>query len=74
VYSPFFNKKSIERILNTKKIPRERAYSVRCGTKCFLVEIESEKVKARTAIEARKTIRSEYGSEVQIVTVKEDRK
>lgn len=43
--------------------------ALRCGSKCFLVEIEmngekqTKSVIARTAAQARKTIRLEYGAE-----------
>jgi hypothetical protein len=53
---------------------------MRCGSKCFLVEIEvnAEKhimpVTARTPVEARKTIRIEYGAKAQILSVKEEKK
>lgn len=54
---------------------------MRCGSKCFLVTIEmnGEKqmkhVTARTPVDARKTIRLEYGAETQILSViKEDKK
>jgi len=46
-----------------------------CGSKCFLVEMEwkGEKqikpVTARTPIDARKTIRKEYGKETPIFSV-----
>lgn len=47
-----------------------------CGAKCFLVEImlngtkQAKQVTARTPIGARKVIRAEYGTAVDIVTVK----
>ncbi|WP_246943403.1 hypothetical protein [Bacillus pinisoli] len=53
---------------------------MRCGTRCFTVEMEvnGEKhvkiVTARTPVEARKTIRIEYGADAKIVTVLEDKK
>lgn len=55
---------------------------MQCGAKCFLVELEldgkikTESVIARTPISARKTIRSTYGKEAEILTVvqKKDRK
>jgi len=49
---------------------------VQCGAECFLVEIEvngekqTKQVKARTPVAARKTIRTEYGAGIQILTVK----
>ena len=49
---------------------------MQCGAECFLVEIEvngekqTKQVKARTPVAARKTIRIEYGAEIQILTVK----
>ena len=53
---------------------------MRCGEKCFLVEVEVNgkkqvmPVKARTSVGARKTIRIEYGSEANIVKVVEEKK
>ena len=53
---------------------------MRCGSKCFLVEMEvnGEKqvkpVTARTPVDARKTIRLEYGAEAQILSVREEKK
>ncbi len=50
---------------------------MRCGAKCFLVEIEVDgketikSVNARTPAEARKTIRSAYGVDMRIKSVKE---
>ncbi|MFV8830375.1 hypothetical protein [Alkalihalobacterium sp. APHAB7] len=53
---------------------------MRCGAKCFLVEIElkgekqMKSVTARTPVDARKTIRSEYGKETVILSVTEEKK
>ena len=53
---------------------------MRCGSKCFLVELEikGEKqikpVTARTPANARKTIRLEYGAEAQVLSVVEEKK
>ncbi|MEH7385097.1 hypothetical protein V7147_06735 [Bacillus sp. JJ1521] len=53
---------------------------MRCGAKCFLVEIEVDgktqikPINARTPAEARKTIRKEIGAETQILAVKEEKK
>lgn len=54
---------------------------MRCGSKCFLVTIEEngekqiKPVTARSPVDARKTIRLEYGAETQILSViKEDKK
>ncbi len=53
---------------------------MRCGAKCFLVEIEAQGEKqmmpitARTPAEARKRIRLEYGTEASILSVKEEKK
>ncbi len=50
---------------------------MRCGSKCFIVEMDvkgemrREFVTARTPVDARKTIRSEYGTNAQILSVKE---
>ncbi|MEH7225280.1 hypothetical protein V7112_15835 [Bacillus sp. JJ1566] len=53
---------------------------MRCGAKCFLVEIEVDgktevrQVNARTPAEARKNIRKECGAETHILAVKEEKK
>ncbi|MDT8862593.1 hypothetical protein N0O92_20545 [Alkalihalobacillus sp. MEB130] len=53
---------------------------MRCGSKCFIVEIEikgekqTKSVTARTPVDARKTIRLEYGAEVQIRSVREEKR
>jgi len=53
---------------------------VRCGSKCFLVEMEIKGEKqikpviARTSVDARKTLRKEYGAEAHIVSVIEEKK
>ncbi|MEK5441109.1 MULTISPECIES: hypothetical protein [unclassified Fredinandcohnia] len=53
---------------------------MRCGAKCFLVEIEVdgkvkvESVNARTSAEARKHIRKQLGQDTEILTVKEEKK
>ncbi|MGQ4666617.1 hypothetical protein ACUIJN_12390 [Metabacillus halosaccharovorans] len=53
---------------------------MRCGSKCFVVEMEirgevrREAVTARTSVDARKTIRIEYGAEAQILSVREKNK
>ncbi|UOE58664.1 hypothetical protein HPB58_15105 [Priestia filamentosa] len=53
---------------------------MRCGSKCFIVEIEVEgqkqmkSVTARTSIEARKTIRGAYGTEAHILSVIEEKR
>jgi hypothetical protein len=53
---------------------------MRCGAKCFLVEVEVDgktqvqSVNARTPAEARKNIRKELGTETQILAVKEEKK
>jgi hypothetical protein len=50
---------------------------MRCGTKCYLIQIESDGEKqvksviARTPVEARKKFRKEYGTEAQIISVRE---
>lgn len=50
---------------------------MRCGARCFIVEMEIEgqvkikSVNARTPAGVRKTIRSAYGKEVHIKSVKE---
>ncbi|PLT32041.1 hypothetical protein [Bacillus sp. V5-8f] len=53
---------------------------MRCGSKCFLVEMEmngeqqSKPVTARSPVEARKTIRIEYGKEANVLSVREEKK
>jgi mitochondrial fission protein ELM1 len=53
---------------------------LRCGAKCFQVELEKDSGKllkpvvARTPAEVRKRIRKEFGTEVQIVSVREEKK
>lgn len=53
---------------------------MRCGTKCFLVEVEvngeveRKSVIARSQVEARKTIRTKFGADAQIVSVVEDKR
>jgi hypothetical protein len=50
---------------------------MRCGAKCYLIQIEADGEKqeksviARTSVEARKKFRKEYGSEAQIISVRE---
>lgn len=52
---------------------------MRCGAKCFLVEIEKHgsfetlAVNARTQIDARKVIRKEYGKDVEILSAVEEK-
>ncbi len=51
-----------------------------CGSKCFLVEMELEGTKqikhvtARNSVGARKVIRGEFGAEVTILSVKEEKR
>ncbi|WP_342512133.1 hypothetical protein MKY34_16065 [Sporosarcina sp. FSL K6-1522] len=51
-----------------------------CGSKCFLVEMELDgtkqikQVTARTPVGARKVIRGKYGAEVEILSVKKERR
>lgn len=53
---------------------------MRCGSKCFIVEIEvngekkTKPVTARTPVEARKTIRLEYGGDAHIISVVEEQR
>ncbi|WP_216830229.1 hypothetical protein [Alkalihalobacterium elongatum] len=53
---------------------------MRCGSKCFLVEMElkGEKqiksVTARTPVDARKTIRKEFGTDANILSVTEEKR
>ncbi|GAE25542.1 hypothetical protein JCM9140_1542 [Halalkalibacter wakoensis JCM 9140] len=52
---------------------------MRCNSKCFLVEMEqngerqTKTVTARSSIEARKTIRGQYGAATVIQSVVEKR-
>ncbi|WP_168714491.1 hypothetical protein [Metabacillus litoralis] len=52
---------------------------MKCGSKCFYVELEVEgetrmkAITARTPAEARKTIRLEYGDDANIVSVLKDK-
>ncbi|WP_202617827.1 hypothetical protein [Bacillus dakarensis] len=52
---------------------------MRCGSKCFLVEMEvlgekrTQPVIARTPAEARKKIRLQYDAEVQVLSVREEK-
>lgn len=56
-----------------------RSLNMRCGEKRFFVEIELDGVKqkktvtARTPVEARKRIRMECGSQVEILSVTRER-
>ena len=53
---------------------------MRCGAKCFTVEIEcngdkqSIPVTGRSSMEARKAVRIEYGEKINILSVKEDKR
>lgn len=53
---------------------------MRCGEKCFLVEIETDgelltkTVNARTPAEARKTIRKEHGVRTPVLSVRKGNK
>jgi RNA polymerase-interacting CarD/CdnL/TRCF family regulator len=48
---------------------------MRCGEKCFYVTMEKDNVtvelpvNARTPVDARKTVRREYGREIEILSV-----
>lgn len=50
---------------------------MQCGAKCFIVEMivdgkkKTKKVNARSPVLARKTIRSTFGKNTSILTVKE---
>ncbi|WP_339213651.1 hypothetical protein [Solibacillus sp. FSL W8-0372] len=52
---------------------------MQCGAKCFLVEVEHNgerkriPVTARSAINARKTIRLKYEEAVKIISVREEK-
>lgn len=53
---------------------------MRCGAKCFLVEIEGQngeltmkRVHARTPAGARKIVRTSCGNDTHIITVKEQK-
>ncbi|WP_202595382.1 hypothetical protein [Halalkalibacter okhensis] len=53
---------------------------MRCGSKCFLVEMEIEgekhtkSVTARTPVDVRKTIRKKYGNEAKVISVIEEKR
>jgi len=53
-------------------------FTLKCGAKCFLVEMKTDgkkqtkTVRARTPVAARKVIRSEYGDKTQILKVREE--
>ncbi|MBP2258777.1 hypothetical protein [Virgibacillus alimentarius] len=53
---------------------------MRCGAKCFLVQIEANGenqmkfVNARTPAEARKIFRRKYGTGAQILSVREKKR
>lgn len=53
---------------------------MRCGEKCFLVEIETDgkllthPINARTPAEARKNIRKEYGEKSSVISVRKRNK
>ncbi|GIO27523.1 hypothetical protein [Ornithinibacillus bavariensis] len=52
---------------------------MRCGAKCFLIQMEADGKKqvksviARTPAEARKSFRKEYGVKPQILSVRESK-
>ena len=52
---------------------------MKCGSKCFIVEMEvngeiqRKQVTARTPVDARKVIRLEYGKQAAILTVKKEK-
>ena len=60
-------------------IYKERT-NLRCGEKCFLVEIENDgklltqPINARTPAEARKTIRKVYGDKSPVISVRKRNK
>lgn len=53
---------------------------MQCGSKCFQIEVEldgekkTELVRARTAVNARKAIRVQYGKDAVILSAVEDKK
>lgn len=53
---------------------------MKCGAKCFVVEMEldgtkkTKQVHARTPISARKVIRAAYGRDANILSVKEEKR
>lgn len=52
---------------------------MQCGAKCFVVEVEQDgkkkriPVKARSAVQARKTVRIQFEEAIKIISVKEDK-
>ena len=53
---------------------------MKCGSKCFIVEMEvngekqQKRVTARTPIDARKVVRLEYAKQAEILTVRKENK
>ena len=52
---------------------------MQCGAKCFIVEIEQDgelkrvPVKARTSVQARKTVRLQFEEAAKIISVKAEK-
>ena len=52
---------------------------MKCGSKCFIVEMEvygekkENRVMARTPVAARKVVRLEYGKQAEILTVRKEK-
>lgn len=52
---------------------------MKCGSKCFLVEVElngekqTKRINARTPVSARKVIRGQYGADAVIISAVEEK-
>ena len=53
---------------------------MKCGSKCFLVEVElngekkTKRINARTPVSARKVIRGQYGADAVILSAVEEKR
>lgn len=53
---------------------------MKCGSKCFLIEVEldgeikTERINARTPVSARKVIRGQYGADAVIISAIEEKR
>ena len=53
---------------------------MKCGSKCFLVEVElngekqTKRINARTPVSARKVIRGQYGADALIISAVEEKR
>lgn len=57
----------------------EEEFLMQCGSKCFIVTLEvndetiQKKIRARTPVAARKTIRQQYGDRATILSATEEK-